>query len=81
MDPDAKKCSECGGEMEKGAILDYVRTNVLHPRWMPSAGFTRNWLGNVKPDWNQCRLVDTYRCQNCGYLKSYATAIGDKPVM
>jgi len=75
MNANPKKCSECGGEMEKGAVLDFGRT-ALRQRWLRNFRF--GWLG-IKTDWAECRLVDAYRCKSCGYLKFYATAIGDKP--
>ena len=63
--------------MEKGAVLDFAYAAVYRQRWI--GRFTFSFWGGLKTDWDESRLVDTYRCQSCGYLKSYATVIGGKP--
>jgi predicted RNA-binding Zn-ribbon protein involved in translation (DUF1610 family) len=50
------KCSECGGEMERGSrITGY---------WTIAIRFTKNW------DWKGDMIIPFY-CKNCGYIKLY----------
>lgn len=71
MQPDRTRCTECGGEMELGFLLDTTRGGILPQRW--SKNFPEGtWWGGVKVKWDQCRIVKTDRCKACGYLKSYA---------
>jgi hypothetical protein len=60
-------CTECGGACEEGFIADVTYGGIVLPKWATkikgSLIFTR--LENS-------RNVITYRCTNCGALKSYA---------
>jgi len=71
MQPDRTRCTECGGTMEPGYLLDHTEGGVLAPLW---AGGTpqKRWIGGLKIDRNKIRPVMTDRCSACGYLKSYA---------
>jgi predicted RNA-binding Zn-ribbon protein involved in translation (DUF1610 family) len=78
MASEAKKCSECGGEMEEGFILDKGYGEIRTSRWLkghPEASF---WQG-TKTKGKECRVVESYRCVKCGFLKSYATTLTDPP--
>jgi predicted nucleic-acid-binding Zn-ribbon protein len=67
-------CPKCNDEMELGFIvtgLPSIRTNYMTSKWVAGEP--------VKSFWTQIKVeapleVTTYRCQNCGYLESYARA-------
>jgi Domain of unknown function (DUF6487) len=71
MQPDQTRCSECGGEMELGVILDNSDGRVDPQKWA-RGNPDKSWLGGLKIKKGQFSVVDTYRCKVCGYLKSYA---------
>ena len=72
-----RKCSECGGAMEEGFILDKSYGASLISRWLkghPESG----WQG-AKTKGKECRSIETWRCVECGLLKSYAIEEVDPP--
>ncbi|MBV8855530.1 MAG: hypothetical protein JOZ02_01095 [Acidobacteria bacterium] len=66
------KCSRCGGRMEAGFLLD--RRNHGTPQ--ATAGWvegTPEWsIWGIKTKGRERYRVETYRCEGCGYLESYA---------
>lgn len=76
MASEVKPCTECGGEMELGFILDKGYGEIRASRWLKGAPESSFWQG-TKTKGKECRLVESYRCVGCGLLKSYATAITD----
>jgi len=66
------KCSDCGGEMVEGFILDTSFASQRVVRWFGGQP-QKDLLGSVKTKRMECRSVQTYRCVACGLLKSYAT--------
>ena len=78
MPPDRSRCSECAGAMEPGYIPDFADSGILMQRWFPGTPKT-HWRKGLKVDGNACRSVETDRCKNCGFLKSYANAMPGKP--
>ena len=74
MPTDRTRCSECGGTMEAGYILDSTKTDYRDSRWVPGTA-ERNWMGFLKYDLKTVRKVVTDRCPTCGFLKSYAPDI------
>ncbi|MBC7909335.1 MAG: hypothetical protein H7Y30_02480 [Pyrinomonadaceae bacterium] len=72
------KCSECGGEMEEGFILDRSYGTRLVSSWVKGSPEPSFWLGlSVKG--KEFRTVQTWRCVQCGFLKSYAVTEVDPP--
>jgi hypothetical protein len=71
IQPDRTRCTECNGEMEQGFIPDCSHASILQPKWFRGLPQKR-WLGGLKINWNDGGTVETYRCKDCGYLKSYA---------
>jgi hypothetical protein len=71
MQPDRTRCTECGGEMELGFILDYTYGGILPQKWAKDAP-KKSWWGGIKVNQADCRTVETTRCMACGFLKSYA---------
>jgi hypothetical protein len=75
MQPDRTRCTQCGGTMETGFILDYASGGrVLVSTWA-AGGPQKHWWGGLK---NATRRVLTDQCTACGYLKSYANTLVDK---
>lgn len=71
MEGDRARCTECGGEMELGIILDNTHGATLQQKWLKGPA-KKSWWGAIKVDRNSCRTVETMRCTACGFLKSYA---------
>ena len=65
-------CPKCGSEMEIGFLLDFSSYgNIIPTLWiigLPERSFWRltKIKGKIK------RRVDSYRCQRCGFVESYA---------
>jgi hypothetical protein len=76
MQSDRTRCTECGGTMETGYILDRSDAGFIVPSWVAGPP-TKNWLGMLKYDRKTVRQVLTDRCCACGFLKSYAK---DRPL-
>lgn len=75
MNPEIKKCHECGGEMEQGLLISFMPGLPSH--WIkgdPEAG----WLGKLQLGpvtryrFRQKYRTKAYRCTQCGYLAIYA---------
>lgn len=66
--------------MVEGFILDLTYGGQLVPRWIRGKPEKSIWTG-VKSKGKECFLVETYRCVQCGYLRSYATEEVDPPTM
>ena len=71
MQPDHTRCTECGGEMEPGFLVDHTENGILQQRWAKGAPQKR-WWGGLKVNRDDVRRVETARCKVCGFLKSYA---------
>ena len=80
MTTDKKSCPDCEGEMVEGFILDMTYGGTLVPRWLKGKPEKSMWTG-IKAKGKECRSVETYRCVNCGLLRSYATTEVDPPSM
>ena len=70
MAPDEKICPDCKGIMVEGFILDLTYGGQLVPRWIRGKPETSVWRG-VKSSGKECYQVATFRCVQCGYLRSY----------
>ena len=71
-----RECPDCHVEMVEGFILTYGAQWA--PRWLEGRPDISIWTG-VKAKGKECRIVATYRCANCGLLRSYATVEVDPP--
>jgi hypothetical protein len=47
MQADPARCSECGGEMEVGFIIDFTHSGIVQQRWARGPAEKR-WIGGVK---------------------------------
>ena len=64
-------CSECGGGMTEGFLLDETHGGRQVLRWVEGSPEKSMWVG-LKLKNKEVVHVMTYRCTDCGYLKSYA---------
>ncbi|HEX8746460.1 MAG TPA: hypothetical protein VF717_04615 [Pyrinomonadaceae bacterium] len=78
MATERKRCSECGGEMEKGFTLDKSYGAALVSRWIKGDP-EETWQGTAKTRGRECWLIQTWRCAQCGFLKSYAIEETEPP--
>jgi hypothetical protein len=69
MISDPTRCSDCGAEMELGFLPDVTQAGALQQKWVRGP-VEEKWIGGVKT--KGALPVETYRCKNCGLLKSYA---------
>lgn len=64
--------------MEEGLVLDKGDYNMLSEQeWMEGPVEKSVWTG-IKTKNRQRLIVQTYRCESCGYLESYANQHVDK---
>jgi hypothetical protein len=64
------ECTECGGQMVEGALVDYRRYEAAAGEWVAGDVVTSVWTGAIK---NPERfIISAYRCEDCGLLKLYA---------
>jgi hypothetical protein len=64
-------CPKCHARMERGFLLDHAHGAVAEPEWAEGRIEKSFWTG-VKTSGRERRLVETFRCESCGYLESYA---------
>jgi hypothetical protein len=69
---ETRKCSDCGGEMVEGFILQPAPGGYAVSRWIKGHP-QRAWWRGIQTKDVECRAVETYRCEGCGLLKAYAT--------
>jgi hypothetical protein len=73
-------CPDCKCEMEVGFIPDFSygtsSHSVLQTLWHPGDPESRKFLGfhtgNVKVEQSEARKIVSFRCPECGLLRSYA---------
>jgi len=65
------KCSKCGGNLEEGFIRDAVPGGSAPSAWYQGPLERSFWMG-VKTVGRVHYQVRTYRCNQCGFLESYA---------
>lgn len=64
--------------MEQGLVLDKGTYNMLlEQEWMEGPAEHSRWAG-LKSKNRERFVVNTYRCERCGYLESYANVHVDK---
>jgi hypothetical protein len=69
-------CPKCRRNMIQGFILDLAHANTYFSRWVEGeATVGKSFLsqGNVQIKDRDCRAVEAWRCEGCGYLELYAT--------
>ncbi len=64
-------CSECGGEMLEGYILDVTRGGRVPSSWIEGKPEKDFWLG-LKIEDKHVFYITAFRCESCGFLKFYA---------
>ena len=70
-------CTECGGRMTIGSMVDYRRNVAATGEWVPGEVVASAWTGAIK---NPERFAMTaYRCEDCGFLKVYARDVAPGP--
>ena len=73
-------CPDCNETMVEGFILDMTSGSRLVPRWLKGSPEMDAWMG-VKTKGRECRNVLSYRCEQCGPLRSYAETEVNPPSM
>jgi hypothetical protein len=64
------ECTECGGRMTAGSMVDYRRDAAATGEWVSGDVVSSAWTGSIK---NKERFVTSaFRCEDCGFLKIYA---------
>ena len=66
-------CSECGGKMEKGIIVDTGDAGWPFGAsyWMEGIA-EKNWIGTLITHKKKKYYITAFRCEICGFLKLYA---------
>jgi hypothetical protein len=66
----SQPCPKCGGQMERGFIIDHSHTARAVSQWAAGTPKSSFWQGTKLPDESQ--PIGTFRCSSCGFLESYA---------
>jgi Domain of unknown function (DUF6487) len=64
-------CPKCHGAMEQGFTLDHSYGESLAAEWVEGPPEKSFWHG-VRTRGRERRAIETWRCEQCGYLESYA---------
>ena len=64
-------CPKCRAPMERGFLVDHTHGGVAPSEWADGLAERSFWTG-VKMRGRERRRVETFRCESCGYLESYA---------
>jgi Domain of unknown function (DUF6487) len=72
MEQQPTKCVKCGGDMAEGFILDRIMHGVAAvATWQADKPERSFWTG-IKFQGKEQREITVYRCEECGFLESYA---------
>ena len=65
-------CPKCQGTMVQGFLADFSMPLIMVGSWV--AGHPKkNFMPGVNiPSMERCTPVATFRCEQCGFLESYA---------
>ena len=66
------KCPDCDVSMEQGFIPDKAHTGYQPTYWMKGLFTTATSFGFGRGSEGVSMLVATFRCPECGLLRSYA---------
>jgi len=70
----SKSCPKCDGRMVPGYLLGYTDHHSRRvTEWLEGEP-ERGIFGMLKVRGHKRLPVETYRCERCGYLESYAPA-------
>ena len=65
-------CPKCRNEMQEGFILEYAtNASASASRWVEGAP-VKALLFGVRTAHKEQHPIQSFRCQSCGYLESYA---------
>jgi hypothetical protein len=64
-------CPKCSGKMEEGFIYDQFDAIRLVSKWVEGVPEKSIWTG-VKIKGRKTIETQTFRCDKCGFLESYA---------
>lgn len=64
-------CPKCQGALEEGFTLDHSSGESLAAEWVEGPPERSFWTG-VKTRGKDRLPIQTFRCERCGYLESYA---------
>lgn len=67
----SKTCGKCGGTMAIGVIVDHSHGTNYPETWQKGAASVSKWWG-LRLDKKAQLAVETWRCNRCGFLESYA---------
>ena len=65
-------CPKCSAKMARGFLVDHNYYGVAESQWADGTPEVSVWTDSVKMRGRERRTVETYRCESCGYLESYA---------
>jgi hypothetical protein len=66
------ECLRCGGPMEQGFVADKAHYSVPETQnWVEGVPERTFWSG-IKLKGKEVLPVMSFRCEQCGYLESYA---------
>jgi hypothetical protein len=68
-----KTCPKCsGGRMTQGFVLDLGDGNAKKVANWIEGPVEKGWFGVAKTRDRRRLEIESYRCERCGYLESYA---------
>ena len=71
-DAEQLRCAKCDGAMAEGFVIDRPAGQFVMPEdWVAGPPERSFWTG-LKVGGKERHHVVTYRCEQCGYLESYA---------
>jgi len=74
---EAVECVRCGGATEEGFVLDRAHYSMpTTPQWVEGEPQRSFWTG-LETDGRRQFKVETYRCEKCGRLESFALESAD----
>ena len=73
MTRSALSCPRCGASMSLGILLDRGDGNIrIQAHWVEGKPEKSWFTGSLKLKDRQVFAVESYRCDSCGFLESYA---------
>jgi ribosomal protein S27AE len=66
-----KTCGKCGGTMAMGVVVDHSHGKSYPEQWQKGEANV-SWLWGLRLDNKALLNVQTWRCNRCGFLESYA---------